>query len=1516
MTVGPRAARLALVLLLAAAAVHEVAASHFRYGAISWSPGALTRSGEYQAVFELKLAYRKDYYWGAYFKEQWRKSPAAGVEWRKTVSGLPGPGFDCDAPGSFDGQIQCFTQSSGIDYAKGYQIKFPVSMGANGLDLVPNLDGRSVYLPNGEADPLADAENLGGRMCSSPDNKGVLGNADAEDITHDSDENFPQYSIGNLLPRSSNDPNLIRTCTPWAQANGFFFGDTVYSYFTEGVVLNIEAVDHEFSMLGNAIRGTSDPIRHIYPAPSNAGKPYIAYFTGGNRLSTLNNNADGRFRLEVGVSFNMEFGADGRRLYLKNRSPVASTMPIMPVLYQDGGFQFQIAAIDPDMGDPDLADQVRFFLGNRNEMGGVLGNPVYVPLPDNSTQQVFTWYEDNFHSFICQQRLAISSTRTFNPLDDVCTSQIYVGRDQAIIYASAINGYTPRPDVATADLLRAWDDSKNLPHLPPDLTLDPLSGFVTWKTGRDPWTPDSDGTLQKDPGLWQLTVMVEERHGNEIDPVTGFDILADGTTQYPTKGFGTKVPLDFLMYLYTPMHYCSKGCNNAVAAGSTYPSVLQTFESSNGLYGDAMAATSVRSDGLQGPGTGQCRLCGGGGSLEPFYNLGYKVKYYEEAKRNAPMFCRVPTSVAYVTVETDLLRNGSTGATGTTFGLQGVNLDDSGLNYQWKRMPGGSLPGWRYNPTADSGLAPNFCESARTYTGPTTQVPGLAWDGWVFQGCLGYRDNVTLSILPYDGELDSCLLNTRPEFITLCTLEHPSGDCASLNSTASPLRTTPAMGCDYRMQSGVGLIPQDASMACCAAQFPLAAVTGASMNATQGLYPGMYAPAVITGIKGQPVIFDLVATDFDQCVELEIQDTGLYTGMTLSPHERIDPRTVARTFTWDPVGSDGKLVFTSEVDARDEVSLVCFYAYDRYLATANPFHCVRIELAVPASIRWCDQPSGTVSPAAITTDGAVLPAWLGEETCVDLCVAKRDEETALVATSYNLAINFPPSGGFRNATGDDPLLQQWCFTPTPAEECVYTVCFQGYDEDTVDTTDYFESALETTNVRCVKIEVHNTVAEFSGAEIMEADELGALVVPDAEAAITGGEDGGFTMSAWVFPSCTYANVNQTIMYFGSTRPSPGNPGGAVELVRAALNWHHIPGGDGLGYFSYEDAPETYVRRVTTSAPGFCCNCWHWVGVSVGKASGKGTLYVDGTRPGHGRRHSRDALFHDAVDFVAASSPDTNADGGVHGKFSVGGRRGVAAGGFQGQMDEVRVWARAMSNTQVLETIYARVPDAADPTLVAHFHMRNAPPTLGGLPTLTPVLPLADGSGRLPNGLASLSGPVPTFPLVPIPVMVPCVLGIQHSVGPVDGECLTDVFGWSFADSTNVVCEFGGQDSPGRFVSSQRVRCVTPGHVSPRFAEVKVSNDGYRFTDTVGAAKTVHHLFMESSLYTDGGGEGGVAADGVCLDLPTREMTFGGWFCPKCTMPGQPVPPPPAPPPPPPTPEEPTPTPTPTIVPGG
>ena len=250
-----------------------------------------------------------------------------------------------------------------------------------------------------------------------------------------------------------------------------------------------------------------------------------------------------------------------------------------------------------------------------------------------------------------------------------------------------------------------------------------------------------------------------------------------------------QVPLDFLIYLYTPMHYCSKSCDNgSPTAGAQYPSILQTFESFTGYYGDEASTQFVRSDGLEGPGTGQCRLCGGGGSIVPFYGVGEKVEYYEESVRNAVQFCRVPEAIPYSTVEENLVRNGTIGTDGNTYGIVGgVNLDDAGLPYRWKSLSDGTRPAWRYLPQPTSGLATDYCEESRTYTGPTDQSPGLAWDGWVFQGCLGYRDNVTQTLIPYDGELDSCMINNQPEFITACTLEQPSGLSVCVSMSVCPL---------------------------------------------------------------------------------------------------------------------------------------------------------------------------------------------------------------------------------------------------------------------------------------------------------------------------------------------------------------------------------------------------------------------------------------------------------------------------------------------------------------------------------------------------------------------------------------------------------------------------------------------------------------------------------------------------------------------------------------------------------
>jgi hypothetical protein len=142
-----------------------------------------------------------------------------------------------------------------------------------------------------------------------------------------------------------------------------------------------------------------------------------------------------------------------------------------------------------------------------------------------------------------------------------------------------------------------------------------------------------------------------------------------------------------------------------------------------------------------------------------------------------------------------------------------------------------------------------------------------------------------------------------------------------------------------------------------------------------------------------------------------------------------------------------------------------------------------------------------------------------------------------------------------------------------------------------------------------------------------------------------------------------------------------------------------------------------------------------------------------------------------------------------------------------------------------------------------------------------------------------------------------VLGMEHNVGPVDGSCVTEIYGWNFADSMFPQCSFGGVATraeidvedvlPGRQLTSlvhslspqygigqdahsyrrylttglslsaaslknfHTAKCTTPGHVSPRFVDVGFSNDGVSFTNFTKVGKTVKHLFLESSLYTTG-----------------------------------------------------------------
>lgn len=199
--------------------------------------------------------------------------------------------------------------------------------------------------------------------------------------------------------------------------------------------------------------------------------------------------------------------------------------------------------------------------------------------------------------------------------------------------------------------LSQWTDSVNLPSPPVYLWITAESGFVTWETGESPFGAFYDGTYHPDEAnqefeqvesilyfIWELCspflarLLSSRSIDNDFFLLQIYENHMEGTSfpQYPNGtqitqalqhppapvGFynlvvmvedsvnGVTIPLDFLLYLYPPMHYCSASCDNSPDLSS----FLVTFDNGNdGLYG--LNTTEG--------GTGSCRLCGGGGMLDP-----------------------------------------------------------------------------------------------------------------------------------------------------------------------------------------------------------------------------------------------------------------------------------------------------------------------------------------------------------------------------------------------------------------------------------------------------------------------------------------------------------------------------------------------------------------------------------------------------------------------------------------------------------------------------------------------------------------------------------------------------------------------------------------------------------------------------------------------------------------------------------------------------------------------------------
>lgn len=467
-------------------------------------------------------------------------------------------------------------------------------------------------------------------------------------------------------------------------------------------------------------------------------------------------------------------------------------------------------------------------------------------------------------------------------------------------------------------------------------------------------------------------------------------------------------------------------------------------------------------------------------------------------------------------------------------------------------------------------------------------------------------------------------------------------------------------------------------------------------------------------------------------------------------------------------------------------------------------------------------------------------------------------------------VNYPPSGYFNGAFGpilgvDKPVKMPYCFAPTENEECVYTVCFQGVAN---------VPGYNSTTVRCYRIEVLNDVLTFDGDDVVEDTDVSQKLNP-AE---------GLTFSAYVFPKClsgsTSPPYNQSVLYFGSTRDFPSSATQATDTgydVRNGIKWavgENATAERGQGQFFYHDCN---IGAVASPAQ-YACDVWHYVAVTIAGTSG--TMYVDGIAAGHTIPSSRDLYTFSVTTFNTTTRPDNSVDNSSSGFFKMG-QSSVPGEGFVGSLDEVRVYNYAMTESEIFTDMLTRTRLAdnegttilMDPVRMKLYWTMSQSPSIPGW-SFSPV----------DESIDTLTTPRKQEK-VAIPSMVPCVLGLEHSVGPVDGLCNTTVYGWSFADSLNSQCSMEGVQGKAVWGNYSTVTCSTPGHLSPRFATVLASNNGLNFTNTNFVNKTVRHLYMESSLYVEGT-DGGASADQVCQDFTkgSQAVTVSAWSCPKCAPP--------------------------------
>lgn len=656
-----------LPILLLSSLVDLASASHFRYGSIHYWPTSPTN-----VTFKLDFVFRRDYEWGRYFQEMWSNETSSSGDPIFKYGGVDG-GPD---PPPNDPTMTYQRVFANFDKVN-YHIRLTAGVRVENIPLAQR-GGRicNHWLDEGYA-PLCKP-NQPVKECKS---RTVVTTKDANgDLVIDVTKS-PYEPVDCCAAKTWPAEERQYYCAETKETHGFFFGDGDFSPLDMKVERTVLPV--------NAIKGSA-LVSHRYPAAtdaSNGNLPYKAFFTMGNRLTYLNNNARGRIRLEVDV----EIAWNGISNEPNNVSPIATSIPILPVPYTSRGSnfaRFSISAYDPDVFNRigstfgTVQQELNYELAPLTGYGGQIahcisdGRATCLEEPyDFRDKNQFVYSKANYterRNYMiqkyCQGDCSKCPKSCSGTLDQVGGRPGVGGDSYGDGHSFYINGANQRmmdtyewDRCFDCEKYPAWDDAVNLPGPPKDLYLDRIRGEVLWETGsmefetdasaypdqstitdsrlaefslsqdesyfgtgkiycgdngKLPWKPDDQGSTS---GCINKDVAKKGKRSGYYNLVVSIKSRANPRDVQNTNMIS--VPLDFLLYLYPPMHYCGRKCQNDVRKAG-----IRTFADPDGHYGfsdkeleakDVDLAQSNFPDLTKptGYGTGSCTICGGGTSL-------------------------------------------------------------------------------------------------------------------------------------------------------------------------------------------------------------------------------------------------------------------------------------------------------------------------------------------------------------------------------------------------------------------------------------------------------------------------------------------------------------------------------------------------------------------------------------------------------------------------------------------------------------------------------------------------------------------------------------------------------------------------------------------------------------------------------------------------------------------------------------------------------------------------------------